>query len=154
MSLIARRCAATAAVAAGVRLNAAAVACNLARFTPATSASSAVSPRFTLQPRLSRSFSSEPPKKPTKLSGAELDRAVSSLQGWTHDPAAAAIRKSFSFPDFNTCWGVMSRVALLAEKMNHHPKWTNVYGSLEVELQTHDVKGVSDFVRRKSQHRE
>lgn len=54
-----------------------------------------------------------------------------------------AIRKVFMFSDFVEAWGFMSRVALVAEKMDHHPEWFNVYNKVDVTLSTHDCKGLS-----------
>lgn len=58
-----------------------------------------------------------------------------------------AIKKTFMFSDFNQAWRFMSGVALLAEKMDHHPEWFNVYNTVEVTLTTHDCAGVSAKVR-------
>jgi len=57
-----------------------------------------------------------------------------------------AIKKTFMFADFSQAWSWMSRVALLAEKMNHHPEWFNVYNVVEVTLSTHDCGGLSELV--------
>ena len=62
--------------------------------------------------------------------------------------------KKFKFEDFNEAWSVMTRVALLAEKLNHHPKWTNVYNELKIELETHDVGGLSDMVSQRRSNAE
>jgi 4a-hydroxytetrahydrobiopterin dehydratase len=66
------------------------------------------------------------------------------VPGWALAPDKDAIRRSFKFADFNEAWGFMSRVALLAEKMDHHPDWSNVWNSVRIELSTHDVGGLSD----------
>jgi len=59
-------------------------------------------------------------------------------------PGRDAIQRQFTFPDFNTAFGFMSRCALKAEKMDHHPEWFNVYNRVDVTLATHDCGGVSD----------
>jgi 4a-hydroxytetrahydrobiopterin dehydratase len=81
-----------------------------------------------------------------KLTGNERTRAIDSLKGWS-EPASGrdAIHKEFKFADFNAAFGFMSRVALMAEKLDHHPEWSNVYNKVEITLSTHDVGGVSEF---------
>ena len=66
------------------------------------------------------------------------------LKGWTEVPGRDAIEKSFKFADFNQAWGFMTRVALAAEKADHHPEWSNVYNKVEIVLSTHDAGGFSD----------
>ena len=74
--------------------------------------------------------------------GAET--AVQSLEGWAVDPGEGdAIRKTFRFADFNAAFGFMTRVALAADKRDHHPEWFNVYDRVEVRLTTHDADGVT-----------
>ena len=73
--------------------------------------------------------------------GAEA--AIAQLEGWTATPGRDAIARTFRFADFNTAWGWMARVALMAEQMNHHPEWSNVYNRVEVLLTTHDADGVT-----------
>jgi 4a-hydroxytetrahydrobiopterin dehydratase len=63
--------------------------------------------------------------------------------GWAYVPGRDAIYKSFKFKDFNEAFGFMTRVALIAEKMDHHPEWTNVYNKLDVTLTTHSAGGVT-----------
>ena len=70
--------------------------------------------------------------------------AVKTLDGWRVDERRDAIVKTFKFKDFNAAFGFMSRVALLAEKMDHHPEWSNVYSRVEVLLTTHDAGGVTE----------
>ena len=69
--------------------------------------------------------------------------ALASLKGWTASATNDAIEKTFVFVDFNEAFGWMSRVALKAEKMDHHPEWFNVYKTVSVTLTTHDANGVT-----------
>ena len=80
-----------------------------------------------------------------KLDSAGRDAALSDLKqrGWAVVDGRDAIVKEFRFGDFIEAWGFMSRVALIAEKMNHHPDWSNVYNRVEVTLTTHDAGGLS-----------
>ena len=84
-----------------------------------------------------------------KLTGEERERELAPLLtpdgGWSLDPTGArdAISKSFSFKDFNQAFGFMTRVALKADKMDHHPEWFNVYNRVDVTLSSHDVAGIS-----------
>ena len=78
-----------------------------------------------------------------KLTEAELSAALSALSGWTLARDGAAIRRDFTFADFVAAFGFMSRVALLAEKADHHPEWSNVYNRVTIELTTHDADGLS-----------
>jgi len=66
------------------------------------------------------------------------------LAGWTEVDGRDAIYKEFVFKDFNQAFGVMSRIAMKAEKMDHHPEWFNVYNKLQITLSSHDVSGLSD----------
>jgi 4a-hydroxytetrahydrobiopterin dehydratase len=77
------------------------------------------------------------------LSGAERETLADVLPGWRQTRGRDAISRSFSFLDFNEAWGFMSRIALLAEKANHHPEWSNVWNKVEITLSTHDVGGLS-----------
>ena len=78
-----------------------------------------------------------------KLTDAEREAALAELSGWSLVEGRDAICKTFTFKNFNQAFGWMARVALLAEKMNHHPEWFNVYSRVEVTLATHDVGGLS-----------
>ena len=69
--------------------------------------------------------------------------AVAKLKGWTVVAGREAISKQFRFADFNEAFGFMTRVALLAEKLDHHPEWSNVYNRVEIVLTTHDAGGLS-----------
>ena len=75
--------------------------------------------------------------------GAEA--ALRELHGWRAVEGRDAIAKSFRFADFNAAFGWMGRVALLAEKLDHHPEWSNVYNTVEVLLATHDAGGVTEL---------
>ena len=70
--------------------------------------------------------------------------AIARLEGWRAAEGRDAICKEFRFKDFNAAFGFMSRVALHAEKADHHPEWFNVYNRVEVTLATHDAGGVTD----------
>ena len=78
-----------------------------------------------------------------KLTGKALDDAVAKLEGWAPAQNGGAIHKSFKFADFNEAWGFMTRVAMAAEKADHHPEWSNVYNKVEITLSTHDAGGVT-----------
>ena len=75
------------------------------------------------------------------------DRAagLKELNGWALCEGREAISKSFRFRNFREAFGFMTQVALVAEKMNHHPEWSNVYRSVEITLATHDVGGLSEL---------
>ena len=79
-----------------------------------------------------------------KLTGPQRSRAIAGLKGWTEAGGRDAIHKDFKFADFNQAFGFMSRVALAAEKMDHHPEWSNVYNRVEITLSTHDAGGLSE----------
>ncbi len=70
--------------------------------------------------------------------------ALEALDGWELAAGGTAIRKSFKFKSFNAAWGFMSRVALAAEKMDHHPEWSNVYNKVEILLTSHDLGTLSE----------
>ena len=78
-----------------------------------------------------------------RLSDDERVRLLPPLAGWTLDPDRDAIRKTYRFADFVAAFAFMTRVALLAEKADHHPEWSNVYNRVEVTLTTHDAGGLS-----------
>ncbi|MEO0487848.1 MAG: 4a-hydroxytetrahydrobiopterin dehydratase [Pseudomonadota bacterium] len=73
----------------------------------------------------------------------QVDLAALVEAGWTHDAERDAITKQFVFGNFIEAFGWMTRMAILAEKMNHHPEWSNVYKTVDVTLTTHDVGGLS-----------
>ncbi|MEM8694936.1 MAG: 4a-hydroxytetrahydrobiopterin dehydratase [Pseudomonadota bacterium] len=78
-----------------------------------------------------------------KLSDSECRAALVELPDWDHDATRGAISRRFEFPDFNEAYAFMTRAALLAEKMDHHPEWFNVYNKVDVTLTTHDAGGLS-----------
>ncbi len=78
-----------------------------------------------------------------KLAGTVRAEALTGLHGWTEVAGRDAIKKSFQFRTFADAWGFMSKVALAAEKMDHHPEWFNVYNKVEITLSTHDAGGLS-----------
>ncbi len=80
-----------------------------------------------------------------KLVGAARQAAIHELHGWTEVADRDAIRKSYHFGDFSEAWGFISRIALLAEKMDHHPELFNVYNRVEIVLSTHDAGGLSEL---------
>jgi 4a-hydroxytetrahydrobiopterin dehydratase len=80
-----------------------------------------------------------------KLSGDARTRALARLKGWSEVKGRDAITKKFVFKDFNQAFGFMTRAALVAEKMDHHPEWFNVYKNVEVTLSTHDAGGVTEL---------
>jgi len=84
--------------------------------------------------------------KRSKLSDDERTQSLGPLKeaGWTMVKDRDAIYKEFLFKNFNQAFGFMSRVALKAEKMDHHPEWFNVYNKVQITLSTHDVGGLSD----------
>ena len=79
-----------------------------------------------------------------RLSPAERQAALKRLSGWKEVKGRKAIAKRFTFADFKEAFGFMTQVALVAEKMDHHPEWTNVYKTVDVTLSSHDAGGVSE----------
>jgi 4a-hydroxytetrahydrobiopterin dehydratase len=79
-----------------------------------------------------------------KLAGEARGKALAELQGWSTVDGRDAIAKAFKFKDFNQAFGFMTRVALMAEKMDHHPEWSNVYNKVDVVLSSHDAGGVTE----------
>src|SRR5271157_411898 len=78
-----------------------------------------------------------------RLSAEARKQALKGLPGWAEVAGREAIAKTFTFKDFNEAFGFMARVALVAEKNDHHPEWRNVYRTVEVVLATHDAGGVT-----------
>jgi 4a-hydroxytetrahydrobiopterin dehydratase len=79
-----------------------------------------------------------------KLSADARRTALAKLEGWSEVKGRDAIGRTFVFKDFNEAFGFMARVALVAEKNDHHPEWRNVYKTVEVVLSTHDAGGVTE----------
>jgi 4a-hydroxytetrahydrobiopterin dehydratase len=82
---------------------------------------------------------------PKRLSSEARDEALATLTGWKLVEGREAIAKRFVFRDFSEAFGWMTRVALLAEAMNHHPEWKNVYKTVDVTLATHDAGGLTEL---------
>lgn len=80
-----------------------------------------------------------------KLTGQARTEALGKLSGWSEVSGRDAITKKFVFKDFNQAFGFMTRAALVAEKMDHHPEWFNVYKNVEVTLSTHDAGGLTEL---------
>lgn len=78
-----------------------------------------------------------------RLTDAERATAMAKLAGWSLADGREAIRKTFTFQDFSAAFGFMTRVALAAEALNHHPEWSNVWNRVEVVLATHDAGGLT-----------
>jgi 4a-hydroxytetrahydrobiopterin dehydratase len=79
-----------------------------------------------------------------RLSGAARHAALQTIHGWTEVEDRDAIRKSYHFGSFSEAWGFLSRLALIAEKIDHHPEIFNVYNRVELILSTHDADGLSE----------
>ena len=79
-----------------------------------------------------------------QLSEAERADALDGLDDWDYDEGRDAITRSIVFTDFAEAFGFMTQVALIAEKMDHHPEWTNVWNRVEITLTTHDAGGLSE----------
>jgi 4a-hydroxytetrahydrobiopterin dehydratase len=80
-----------------------------------------------------------------KLTGQARKDALGRLGGWSEVSGRDAITRKFVFKDFSEAFGFMTRAALIAEKMDHHPEWSNVYKTVEVTLSTHDAGGLTDL---------
>jgi 4a-hydroxytetrahydrobiopterin dehydratase len=78
-----------------------------------------------------------------RLSAEARKAALKELKGWSEASGHEAIARTFTFKNFNEAFGFMARVALIAEKNDHHPEWRNVYKTVEVTLSTHDAGGVT-----------
>jgi 4a-hydroxytetrahydrobiopterin dehydratase len=80
-----------------------------------------------------------------KLSGEARAAALAKLIGWSEVPGRDAITKQFRFDDFHHAFGFMATAAIVADKMNHHPEWTNIYNKVDITLSTHDAGGVTEL---------
>jgi 4a-hydroxytetrahydrobiopterin dehydratase len=80
-----------------------------------------------------------------KLTGPARATALAKLDSWSETAGRDAITKKFVFKDFNAAFGFMTRAALVAEKLDHHPEWFNVYKTVEVTLSTHDAGGLTEL---------
>ena len=82
---------------------------------------------------------------PQKLTTDARQTALAKLAGWSEVKGRDAITRKFVFKDFNEAFGFMTRAALVAEKLDHHPEWFNVYKTVEVTLSTHDAGGMTEL---------
>ena len=85
-----------------------------------------------------------------KLSDAEIQANLEGLNGWTVEDGK--LHKEFQFDTFVTAFGFMTQLALVAESMNHHPEWFNVYNRVTIDLMTHDAGGISELDFQWAQH--
>ena len=81
----------------------------------------------------------------TKLSTKKRQEALKTLRGWKKTKGRNAIEKNFIFEDFKVAFSWMTKIALIAEKMDHHPEWFNVYNKVKVKLSTHDSGGITEL---------
>ena len=79
----------------------------------------------------------------TKLSAEAVDAKLSNLPGWTRE--GEKLHRVFTFADFSEAFGFMARAALVAEKLDHHPDWSNVWNRVRVDLSTHDAGGITEL---------
>ena len=80
--------------------------------------------------------------KPTRLTDEQVNEALSELSGW--DLSDGKLHREFKFADFVKAFSFMSSIALVAERMDHHPEWFNVYNRVVIDLRTHDCDGISE----------
>lgn len=81
--------------------------------------------------------------RPERLSAEEIKNGLAELEGWSE--VDGKLHKAFNFPDFIAAFGFMTEAALHAEKLNHHPDWSNVYNTVTVNLSTHDAGGITEL---------
>ncbi|MEA3122381.1 MAG: 4a-hydroxytetrahydrobiopterin dehydratase [Paraburkholderia sp.] len=79
-----------------------------------------------------------------KLTSEERSREIAQLHGWEAVTGRDAIHRQFRFDDFNEAFGFMTRVAIKAQEMNHHPEWFNVYRTVDITLSTHEAGGITE----------
>jgi len=79
------------------------------------------------------------------MTGEALETAVAELDGWSLSADGLALEKTYSFKGFNAAFGFMTRVAMAAERSNHHPEWSNVYDRVSIRWTTHSLGGISDL---------
>jgi 4a-hydroxytetrahydrobiopterin dehydratase len=82
---------------------------------------------------------------PEKLTGEARAAALANLNGWSEVAGRDAITKTFMFKDFKEAFGFMANAALLADQLDHHPEWFNVYNKVEITLSTHDAGGLTEL---------
>lgn len=80
-----------------------------------------------------------------RLENSQIQQALGELTNWQLVEGRSAICRQFKFKNFNEAFGFMTRAALVAEKINHHPEWSNVYNSVDVTLSTHDAGGITEL---------
>jgi len=83
------------------------------------------------------------PARPGKLSEVEIAEALGGLPGWS--AAGGKLHRQYDFPDFVTAFGFMSSAALVAQAMDHHPEWSNVWKTVRIDLTTHDAGGITSL---------
>ncbi len=81
--------------------------------------------------------------RPNRLTDEEVTAALAKLSGWSRMAGREAISKTFAFSDFGAAFGFMTRAAIAAETLDHHPEWSNVWNRVDVTLTTHDAKGLT-----------
>lgn len=79
-----------------------------------------------------------------RLTSEERSTLLAQLHSWQAVPGRDAIQRQFKFADFNEAFGFMTRVAIKAQEMNHHPEWFNVYHTVEITLSTHEASGLTE----------